>query len=176
MKNSIGLLNLVGFTFVSAASTLLHFLFDWTNKSIFVASFSAVNESTFEHMKILFFPLFIFAIVQSLFVSKVYPQFWCVKLKSIVLGVVLIPILFYTYNGIFGVSPALINVLIFFISAAISFIYETKALKNEFCKCPFPYISLILLCVIAFTFMVFTFIPPQIPLFLDPVTKTYGLQ
>ena len=45
--------------------TLLHFLYDWTGGSILTAPFSGVNESTWEHMKLLFWPLLILARVQQ---------------------------------------------------------------------------------------------------------------
>ena len=59
MKRDLSLWQLVGFAFTALGGTLLHFLYDWTNNNI-VAAFTAVNESTWEHMKLLYFPLFFF--------------------------------------------------------------------------------------------------------------------
>ena len=42
--------------------TLLHFLFDWTGGNAVVALFSAVNESIWEHLKLLFYPMVLFAV------------------------------------------------------------------------------------------------------------------
>ena len=67
MKKSIGLWQLWGFATTSLSGTLLHFLYDWFDKSLVVAPFSSVNESTWEHMKLLFWPMFIYAIIQSFF-------------------------------------------------------------------------------------------------------------
>ena len=36
---------------------LLHFVYDWSGQNSVVAAFAAVNESTWEHMKLLFFPM-----------------------------------------------------------------------------------------------------------------------
>ena len=102
--------------------TILHFLYDWTGGSILVSPFSGVNESTWEHMKLLFWPLFLFAMVQLLF-FKDQENYWCVKLAEILLGLILIPVLFYTYNGVFGKSPDWINIAIFYISAALVFLF-----------------------------------------------------
>ena len=52
-----------GFLFAATAGTLLHFVYDWSGGIPLVAAFSAVNESTWEHMKILFFPVFLFSVV-----------------------------------------------------------------------------------------------------------------
>ena len=114
-----------GFAAVTFGGTILHFLYDWTGGSILVASFSGVNESTWEHMKLLFWPLFLFALVQWLF-FKDQDNYWCVKLAEILLGLVLIPMLFYTYNGAFGKSPDWINIAIFYITALLVFLFEER--------------------------------------------------
>ena len=106
MKRSIKLWQFFGFAVTSFLGTVLHFLYDWTGKAVWVAPFSGVNESTWEHMKLLFWPLFLFALVQWLFFRD-QENYWCVKLAEILLGLVLIPVLFYTYNGVFGKSPRL---------------------------------------------------------------------
>ena len=119
MKRSIGLWQLMGFAATSLGGTLLHFLFDWLGNALWIAPFSAVNESTWEHMKLLFWPMLIFAAVQSFFFRD-RKDFWCVKLYGILLGLVLIPVIFYTFNGVIGKSPDWFNIAIFFISAAIA--------------------------------------------------------
>lgn len=174
MKSSIALWQFVGFAVTSFAGTMLHFLYDWTESTV-VAPFSAVNESTWEHMKLLFFPMFAFAFIESRFFKKEYENFWCIKLKGTVLGLILIPVLFYTYNGVFGKSPDLINIAIFFIAAATTFIWETQTFKHENTHCPSSALARIVLCLIALAFVIFTFIQPQIPLFQDPTTMLYGL-
>ena len=174
MKRSIGLWQLMGFAVTSLGGTLLHFLYDWLGKAVWIAPFSGVNESTWEHMKLLFWPMFIFAIVQSFF-FKDRKDFWCVKLKGTLLGLVLIPVLFYTYNGVIGKSPDWINIAIFFISAAVAYIYETRQFNNGTTTCKSPKLAFAILCVIALLFVIFTFSTPQIGIFKDPLTGTYGI-
>ena len=174
MKRATGLWQLMGFAVTSLGGTLLHFLYDWLGEAIWIAPFSGVNESTWEHMKLLFFPMFIYAIVQSFF-FKERKDFWCVKLRGILLGLALIPIIFYTYNGVFGKSPDWINIAIFFISAAIAYLYETRLFNNEKIACSSPKTAIIALSVIALLFIVFTFATPEIAIFKDPVTNTYGI-
>ena len=173
MKRSIGLWQLMGFAVTSLGGTLLHFLYDWTD-SVLVAPFSGVNESTWEHMKLLFWPMFIYAIVQSFF-FKDREDFWCVKLKGILLGLVLIPIIFYTYNGVIGQSPDWINIAIFFISAAVAYIYETRQFNNGTMTCKSSKIVLAVLFVIALLFVIFTFATPEISIFKDPLSGAYGI-
>ena len=172
MKRSVNLWLLWGFAIISLGGTILHFLYDWLGGAVWIAPFSGVNESTWEHMKLLFWPMFIYAIIQSFF-FKDRKDFWCINLKGILLGLVLIPIIFYTYNGVIGKSPDWINISIFFVSAAIAYIYEARlfALGKE--SCLSPKWSIGSLCVIGALFIVFTFAAPELGIFLDPLTKTY---
>lgn len=164
----------MGFAVTSLGGTLLHFLYDWLGEAAWISPFSAVNESTWEHMKILFWPMLIFAIVQSFF-FKDSENFWCVKLRGILLGVLLIPVVFYTYNGVIGKSPDWINIAIFFVCAALAYAYEAKLFNSENIRCRSPKASVALLCVIALLFIVFTFATPEIGIFKDPLTGAYGI-
>ena len=163
-----------GFALVTFGGTILHFLYDWTGGSILVAPFSGINESTWEHMKLLFWPLFLFSLVQRPF-FKDQENYWCVKLAEIVLGLVLIPVLFYSYNGMFGKSPDWLNIAIFYISAALVFLFEWWAFQKDRLPCRNPWLAFAALCLLGVLFVVFTFAPPQIPLFQNPITGTYGI-
>lgn len=174
MERSIKLWQLMGFAVTSLGGTLLHFLYDWTGKAVWIAPFSGVNESTWEHMKLLFFPMFIFAVVQSFF-FKDRKDFWCVKLAGILLGLALIPAIFYTYNGAIGDSPDWFNIAIFFVSAALTYLYETKRFGRESTSLKGSKLAFALLCVIALLFVLFTFATPTLDLFKDPLTQKYGI-
>lgn len=173
MKKNIGLWQLCGFAVTSLAGTVLHFLYDWLGESVYIAPFSGVNESTWEHMKLLFWPAFIFGIIQSFFFRD-RKDFWCIKLKGILLGLVLIPVIFYTYNGVIGKSPDWINITIFFISAAVMYIYEAKSFNDGKKICKNPRGAFLSLCLIGALFVIFTFITPKIGVFKDPITGLYS--
>ena len=174
MKRSIGLWQLMGYAVTALGGTLLHFLYDWLGRAAWIAPFSGVNESTWEHMKLLFWPMFIYAIVQSFFFRD-REDFFCVKLRGILLGLVLIPVIFYTYNGVIGQSPDWINIAIFFVSAAVSYIYETRQFNNGTTGCKSPRLALIILGSIAILFVLFTFFTPELDIFKDPLTGSFGV-
>ena len=174
MKRSIGLWQLMGFAVTSLGGTILHFLYDWLGNATWIAPFSGVNESTWEHMKLLFWPMLIFAVIESFFFRD-RQDFWCVKLRGVLLGLALIPVLFYTYNGVVGQSPDWINIAIFFVSAAASYIYEYMLFNSHKIRCKMSKSAVAMLLIIALLFVVFTFITPQIGLFKDPLTGTYGI-
>ena len=174
MKRNMDVWSLIGFGVVSLAGTLLHFLYDWTGSPV-AALFSGVNESTWEHMKLLFFPLLLFAAIQSIFFGQVYENFWCVKYRGTLLGLTLIPVIFYTLRGVFGTTPDWVNIGIFFVAAAATFWYEARTFAKGSRPCKAAPWAIVGLLLLAIAFWVFTFAPPEIPLFQDPVDGGFGI-
>ena len=174
MKRSIGIWQLFGFAVTSLLGTVLHFLYEWLGKARWVAPLSGVNESTWEHMKLLFWPMLLFAAIQSFFFRD-RTDFWCVKLRGILLGLALIPVLFYTYNGVIGKSPDCINIAIFFISAAAAYLCETRLFRKNCIRYCSAKAAIATLSIIALCFVLFTFKAPKIGIFMDPLTGSYGI-
>ena len=164
-----------GFITTAVLGVLLHFFFEWANNNGFVGIFSAVNESTWEHLKLLYWPVFLFSIYEYLVYGKNHPQFWWSKLKGILIGMLLIIVLFYTYTGVLGFNIDFLNIAIFFIALIFTWITQKKALDNKTCSENLNKISLILLFGIGVLFIIFTFFTPTINLFRDPITNTYGI-
>ena len=165
---------LSGFAAVTLVGSLLHFLYEWAGESSFVGAFSAVNESTWEHMKLLFFPMLLFTLIEGIFFREV-PCFFQIKFQGTLLGLVLIPVLFYTYNGVFGTSPAWVNISVFFLAALVAFVFEGRRLvraEGRPCSVVLPLLGFALL---AGAFVLFTYRPPMLPLFRDPLTGGYGI-
>ncbi len=175
MKKSLTFLQFAGFVFTGIMGTLLHFLYEWTGENIIAGLLSAVNESIWEHMKLLYFPMLIFALLENKLLRGKYENFWCAKLFGLLLGLIAIPIIYYTYTGVLGISADWFNILIFFIAAAISFYLETKIIKGGR-ECIFsPTAAKIIILLIGLVFLIFTFVPPHIPLFKDPISSSYGI-
>ena len=175
MNRKLNLYIISGIVFTIIVGTLLHFVYEWSGSNSIVGLFSPINESVWEHMKLLYFPMLFYALIESRFFRD-RTDFWCVKLIGIVAGLILIPTLFYTINGSFGKSPDWINIAIFFIAAAAAYLAETYLYNNALLKCPHPRLAIFVIVLVGILFVVFTFITPQIPLFLDPVSGKYGIQ
>ena len=165
---------MAGFIFTSILGTLLHFLFDLTGGNWAAGLVSAVNESIWEHMKLIYVPMIIFAGLEWKFAGKDIPGFWCVKLRGILLAQILIPALYYIYTGVLGVSADWFNIAIFFIAAGAAYHCEAKAEGKFGLTGEKAAVAIILL--IGLAFIALTFFPPRIPLFRDPITGTYGIR
>lgn len=175
MKRSVPALQIFGFLFVSVLGTVLHFLFDWTGGTV-AALVSAVNESIWEHMKLIYVPMLIFAGIEYTVFGKSHPDFWCIKLAGFLTALVLIPALYYTYTGSLGINAGWFNVTIFFLAAGTAFYLETRLFQIDWtCRLP-GWAALGLILLIGCLFTLFTFLPPRIPLLRDPLTGSFGFQ
>lgn len=153
--------------------TLLHFTFEWSGNNSFVATFSAVNESTWEHIKLIFFPMILTTIIGYFYIGKNTSNFLCSKLIGIITAISFTVIFFYTYTGILGANFAFIDISIFFIAVLLGEYITYKLLLSDF-SCN-KIISLLLLIILLFCFVLFTYFPPKIGLFKDPVTNNFGI-
>ena len=176
MKRSIPTWQIFGFLFVSIAGTVLHFLFDWAGGSIAAALVSAVNESIWEHMKLIYVPMLFFVWIEYIAFGKPTACFWCIKLIGFLTALLLIPVIYYTYTGSLGINADWFNITIFFLSAGAALYLETRLFQNDW-TCPLPgWAALGLILLIGCLFVLFTFLPPRIPLFQDPLTGSFGFQ
>lgn len=159
--------------FICILGTLLHFTYKFFGENIFVASFSAVNESVWEHLKLLFFPMLLTTIFGSFCLRKQVPNFLCSKLFGILTSLSFIIIFFYTYTGIIGKSILLIDIASFFVAVILGEYLSYKLMISNF-KCN-NIVAIIILTIILICFIVFTYFTPKIEIFRDPVTNQYGI-
>ncbi|MBS6195983.1 MAG: hypothetical protein KH828_10445 [Clostridiales bacterium] len=159
---------ITGFLFVSILGTLSHFFYDWSGNNPIVGLFSPVNESTWEHMKLLFFPAVVCLIFLYIKLTEQYPNLLHAMSAGILAGTFLIPVLFYTYTGILGRHLLPLDIAVFLISTAATFFIAyrlTVSDKNVQLGAGFVF----LLIVLAVLFPFFTYLPPSIGLFAVPL-------
>ena len=160
---------LSGILFTSILGTLSHFLYEWSGGNLYVGFFAPVNESVWEHMKLLFFPMLLYFTFEKL-MSVHYPvSRYCCNAIAVLTGSFLIPVLFYTYTGILGRHLAPLDIAIFYISVFLAFLLRFrlsvsgKKISKTHCLWLTALTLLIFLC-----FLIFTYRPPDIGLFRIP--------
>lgn len=174
MKN-LKSLEIIGAILVIVSSFLFHFIFEWSGKNPAVGLISAVNESVWEHIKIIFFPYLIFSIFEYFILRPNFCRFVVSKTAGLIFIILALIVFFYTYSGIIGQSIVIIDILSAVIWSILSFIVSyklyTSSLNIEKLCLPSLIISLtLILCL-----FIFTFNPPKIPLFQDSITGKYGI-
>ena len=167
---------LIGFAFTGAVGTLLHFVYEWTGGNPLIAAFCAVNESTWEHMKLLFVPFFLFTMVEFIVFAEPLRSFFAAKAASILLGLLAIPVLFYSLGGMFGKTPDWVNIAIFFLADALLYFMSFRLLTRGALRGgAWQLAGFLLLWALAFAFVFFTYRPIHLPLWQDPTNGLYGL-
>ncbi len=158
------------FLWVSIIGTLLHFTYEWSDSHPFIGLFSAINESIWEHLKLLFFPAAMFALAIFPLFRKKYPAFLtCCAVGSIIAMLVQTSV-YYTYSGIIGKDIPAINIILFYVCSAINSILSCYLVKKN--PKTGSLWGLAILCGISICFFYFTQNPPELGIFTDHLQNT----
>lgn len=159
------------FLIYSIFGTILHFTFKWSKNNIVIGIFSAVNESVWEHIKLLLTPIFIYSFIDFLLNKNRYLFTLSIEL---VLSIFLIIIFYELKLMLFGNKKNYLNILCFYITCfIISFIHcflktiQIPILLNN--------LSIFVVLLILIMYLTFTVFPIKMKYFKDPVTGKYGI-
>lgn len=149
--------------------TLFHFLYEWSGYHSFISFFAPVNESTWEHLKMLFFPVLFLSLAEYFWCARKADGFITARTIGLLCGLAFIVIFYYTYTGILGTHYLWLDIADFLVAILLVYgitylIFARKKTpdrkKDLLCTC--------LLLLIAVLFFIFTWRPPAIPLFRNP--------
>jgi hypothetical protein len=166
--------HVLGILFVFFLGSLLHFVYDWSGQNTIVGLFSPVNESTWEHLKLLFFPFLLITMTEYFIYGRDTSNFLLIRALSSIIGMATIVMLFYTYVGIIGQHYLVIDIAIFLLGIIVAFWFSYRSLNSNTFKWS-NLIGLMLFIILTLCFIVFTFRPPHVQLFVDPITGNYGV-
>ena len=167
---------LVVILFSLILGTLLHFTYEWFGENLFVGSFSAVNESVWEHLKLVFYPMLLATIIEYFFVKDVANNYVEAKTIGIFTAICFIIISFFTYSGIIGTSVIVIDILIFIISVILGEYVAYRLIKREDeSTVTTEVLSIVIIIFLILCFVIFTYLPPEVNLFRDVSTGIYGI-
>jgi hypothetical protein len=164
---------LVSIVFISFVGTLFHFLYDISNHNKIVGLFGAVNESTWEHIKIALTATIIWGFIDG-FVYGININYFFAKFVSLVVIIILMPFLFYGYKILFKWNNAFVNILIFYVVISCSQYLFYYCLSVVVINYYLRYLSCIGILFIFGCYMVLTLMPIKNFLFKDPITNKYG--
>lgn len=167
----------VAYIICSLLGIVLHFTYEWLGGSRLAALFSAVNESTWEHTKLVFFPSFACVLAGIPFFAAKNPEYYSKSLSALIRAVLTVIFGFYIYSGILGFHVLFLDIALFFIATKVFFVYYCRAISQASAKASpaKEYGSIALLVLICVIYFIFTFAPPQIALFRDPVGGSFGI-
>lgn len=158
---------ITGAIFVIITGSISHFIYEWSGRQFLLGFFFPVSESTWEHMKLCFFPMLIYSCFMNKRWKDAYPCITSALLYGTLLGTFLIPVIFYTYTGIIGRNYLFLDIATFVISVLLAFLCVYRLTVS--CKM-FSHTFLLgsLVFVMAICFLLFTYLPPNLGIFIEP--------
>ena len=156
---------IAGILFVSVLGTLLHFTYRWSGRNPLIGLIAPVNESVWEHMKLLFFPMLLFGLWSLKGVTD--PCRTSAFHAGLLMGPLLIPVLFYSYTKLLGRNFVVLDIALFYSSVIAAFLIYRRlsgnCLLGKYSHVTSMAVFLLLIC-----FLLFTYFPPGFSIFKDP--------
>lgn len=143
---------------------LNHFLYRLSGGQAFAALFCPVNESVWEHLKLLFFPILFVSVIEYLLCRPDAVRFFYYRFLAALCAMGSTVVLFYTYTGIIGRNFLLTDILIFLFSILFAFYMDAYFYLLSVRKVSRT-TAFSLWIVLSVCYFVFTCYPPNIPLF-----------
>lgn len=154
----------------------LHFVYDWTGQARWAAYISAVNESTWEHMKLLMIPWVVWSLVEAVVLRDSRRPVLLARAMGLLAGVLLIPTVYYTYTGALGVSSMIVDVLLFQAAVLLGAWVSWRIMAGgKGTGLLWSVLGLLILLGVWALFVWWTYDPPMLPIFTDPANGTVGL-
>lgn len=100
--------------FVGGLGTLWHFVYEWSGKNFLLGLIAPVNESVFEHFKLLLVPVFLFTILEYKYLIRLRGCLVWRKWISMAAGIVFIVVFYYCYKGILQRDVAWLDIASFY--------------------------------------------------------------
>ena len=166
---------IISIVIISIVGTLSHFLYDLSNHNKFVGIFAAVNESTWEHIKIALTPTILWSLIDG-YIYGIEDNYFLAKLVSLIVIIILMPILFYGHKWVAKKDYFIFDIATFYIviiASQLSFYFLIQIDPIDFY---FRYLSCIGVFIIFGCYMVLTLLPLKNFIFKDPLTNKYGYQ
>jgi len=175
MSHKVLSYEIAGIVFILLFGSVLHFTFEWSGNQPVVGVFSAVNESVWEHLKLAFWPTLLFAIIAYALLKGAVNNFSLAKTVGVYVMVGIIPAIFYTYTTFTGESIFAIDIASFVIAVIVGQLASYTLLTYHALPRKLAWVSLFFFALLAVLFAVFTFYPPHVQIFQDPITGGYGI-
>jgi hypothetical protein len=175
MKNTILKWELLGIIFIVMLGALFHFMFQLSNYWAPLGAIFPVNESVWEHLKLPYYPLIIFSLIEYGFIKERANNFVIGKTISFIISISTILIVFYSYTAIFGVELLIVDILSFIGGVIIGQLVSYVILTREQLSMSYINASWIIFIAFGIVFAVFTYFPPTLPIFQDGESGLYGI-
>ena len=108
-------------------------MYEMSGRNILLGLLTPVNESVWEHLKLLFFPFLLYMLGEYIVYGRKLPCFLFDRTTGLLCGLLCIPLIFYGYT-LFTRKPVLaVDMMIFFFGTGLSFYISACRLSENRC-------------------------------------------
>jgi len=175
MKKQIRKWELIGIAVIAGVGAVMHFAFEWSGELRPVAVFAAVNESVWEHLKLTYWPTLLYAALSYRKLKGLSDNFTIAKAAGIYVMPAAIVALFYAYTTITGSDNLIADIAIFVVAIALGQLASYKVLNLPQLSRRLYVLAIVGIVALGVIYALFTFYPPQAPIFMELATGTYGI-
>lgn len=166
----------IGVIVIFLLTILYHFLYDWLPNPVF-SVFFPVNESIWEHMKLLYSGIFTWGVIEYFILRKKgisYRNFFSTLFLEMVTSIMIYLIMYLPLYNVFGENMVIsIGLLIVVIILEEIFSYYLFSYSKE--NRILNRISILFIVLGFVVFLCFTYDPPRNYIFYDIVSNKYGI-
>ena len=167
---------LTGIPILFLTGSLLHFAYELSGKNILIALIAPVNESVWEHSKMVLWPVILwwgaYCCKCNLF-GAIRGRWLTGTGIALLTALSVMPMLYYFYTKAFGVELLWADILILFLSVLTGQLAGLHFYDHSSGDCGKAAVLFIMMTVLLFVF--FTFRPPHLPWFQDGSTGVFGI-
>ncbi len=160
------------------AGSLFHFLYEWSGENPIVGAIAAVNESVWEHCKLIVLPLILWWVLGYLFLGKKYrldiDKWFTAAAIALLTAIITVPLLFYGYTNAFGFESVIIDIFLLLVGLAVG--QSLGYHYYRYGKGINYMVGLVIMLAVMAVFVLFTFKTPHLPIFMDKNTGRYGIE
>ena len=160
--------NIIRYLFVAALGVFLHFAYELSGENPIVGLFSVVNESVWEHLKLIFFPMLALTLWDMFTNQRNNLCFLPARTLGTLAGMTFVVVVYYTLTGILGFQTSFLNILIYLLGVLVVFLVEKKLCHR--CNTISVKVAIVLWVLFIILFIIFTIAPPALGIFTPPAT------
>jgi hypothetical protein len=176
MKRSIQRWEIAGILFIIVIGSLWHFVYEWGGCLRPLALLFPVNESTWEHFKLGFWPGLIWLLIELPFIRKKAKNIAIAKAAGLMAMPIVTAILFYAYTAVTGQNYLFADISTFVVGVIVGQWISMRLMTRPAIELPWlRLVSLGALVAMTVAFLALTFYPPKNFLFVDPRNGEYGI-
>lgn len=147
--------------------SVLHQLYAWTGNNQAVGYFVPNSESVWEHLKLIYWPFLITALILWFFIGHYTSNYVYAVGLAMLIACIFIVAVFYTYTGALGVENVVVDIIIFALAVILGVWLFYFIITQPSMPTWTTLVGLLIIIVLGIVLLAWSYHHPDVPLFQD---------